>query len=180
MTKKRGFDKDNLERHNNKNFGLYLHLHGSPLFYQENGCIKKSSLGDVYKNLQRPDTEHNHIVLTHKLYKQEVIDDSRLLKTYWDKIGFCLGESNELILLGYSGNDDHLNNILREYLLAYDNINCVNIIEWHNSEETENSRINFWEKKICKNIEYISLSNITDFTQWENPKSSSGYYKILK
>jgi len=37
----RGFDEKALERRYGKDFGYYLHLHGSPLFYEHRGNVRK-------------------------------------------------------------------------------------------------------------------------------------------
>lgn len=93
-----------------KNFGWYLHLHGSPLFRSDNGRIHKENI-----NSKLPDTylqengEHAHIVLTHSIYKTDVISGSSLLEVYFNFFINALSESQKIVCIGYSGLDEHIN-----------------------------------------------------------------------
>jgi hypothetical protein len=85
-----GFNKQHLERKKKKTFGYYLHLHGSPLFVDDNGITVK-------QGQQIPwDVPTKHLVLTYVKHKSSVIDNSEVLKVYWQYFGKGLRESKRL------------------------------------------------------------------------------------
>ncbi|PFU24677.1 hypothetical protein COK69_26645, partial [Bacillus cereus] len=63
--------------------------------------------------------------LTHVKHKETVISASPLLSAYWDHLEKALIESTEVVLLGYSGFDKHLNALLRARAPA-----VVKVVEW--------------------------------------------------
>ncbi|MCK4705823.1 MAG: hypothetical protein KAT90_10100, partial [Gammaproteobacteria bacterium] len=66
-----GFSADNLERRYGRDFGYYLHLHGSPLFMSDNnGGIIKLPRDEL---TLEDEMIGRHIVLTHVKHKPEVI-----------------------------------------------------------------------------------------------------------
>jgi hypothetical protein len=105
-----GFAQENLERRYGRSFGYYLHLHGSPLFVDRREATVKLGQGEPPR---QEDAVGSHIVLTHVRHKASVIAASRLLSTYWQYFAQAIQESEEIILLGYSGFDEHLNLLLR-------------------------------------------------------------------
>ena len=155
-----GFSSDNLERKRGRNFGYYLHLHGSPLFKDlEDKKTVKLSRGQLDVELNIPS---NHIVLTHVKHKPTVITGSYVLSSYWEYLSFSLSEVNEIVLFGYSGCDTHLNEMLRPYLQA----KCLSIIEWEGAGN-EDERKRFWKETLKKAPDrLIRLDNITNFREW--------------
>ncbi len=148
-----GFKPDNLERQFGNDFGWYMHLHGSPLFYDHNSSINKFAQGDTRTgDLTYP----RHVVLTHIDHKQSVILNSELLKTYWYYLVRALSESKRLILFGYSGQDKHLNltlsgwfRFLIENLSETDLQDKLTIVEWDNGEErAAAAREVFWRQRL--------------------------------
>ena len=154
----KGFDSEALERMYKKNFGYYLHLHGSPLFVNKNGKVKKLSRDDL---TIEGNEVGEHLVLTHVKHKPSVIAASDVLSTYWNYLHFTLREAQEIILFGYAGLDDHLNKVIRPYL----NTKALTVVEWSGAGGKE-EREKFWLDKLGKTRSIKHLDNITDFTQW--------------
>lgn len=156
----KGFSEEALERRYGNDFGYYMHLHGSPLFYDDNGVTRK--LSRYYLNTNHQDFGR-HIVLTHVKHKASVINSSDLLAAYWRHLSFCLAESKEIILIGYSGLDTHLNRLIK----IYTNDKSVKIVEW-SGVDTREKRELFWRKQISNNFSLIHLDSILEFNQWHN------------
>jgi hypothetical protein len=153
-----GFSESSLERRYGNDFGYYMHLHGSPLFYDENGVVRK--LSSYYSNVNQQDFGR-HIVLTHVKHKPSIIDNSVVLTTYWEYLSFCLSESEEIILVGYSGEDHHLNKVLR----IYSNIKPIRIIEWEGAGDY-GDRLRFWRQSLGSNTRLFHLESILSFSNW--------------
>ena len=85
-----GFSSDTLERQFGNSFGYYLHLHGSPLFYENNGYFGKHSRSFLEGSNSFPS---KHIVLTHVRRKIAVISASPTLSTYWSFLPFVTAEA---------------------------------------------------------------------------------------
>lgn len=158
MTVNQGFDEDNLERLYGRDFGYYLHLHGSPLFINKDGRIKKLSRDQLDIDTDRIG---RHIVLTHVKHKPKVIAASEALSAYWNYLRFSISEVAEVILIGYSGLDVHLNSLLRPYLK---NIR-VRVIEWEGAGEQRDRR-KYWKNELGKPVDLIRLRDITEFRDW--------------
>ncbi|WP_374924107.1 hypothetical protein [Shewanella mangrovisoli] len=154
----RGFSESALERRYGNDFGYYMHLHGSPLFYDDDGVTRK--LSRYYLNVNQQDFGR-HIVLTHVKHKVSVINGSDLLAAYWRHLSFCLAESEEIILIGYSGLDTHLNRLVKPYA----NGKSVKVVEW-SGVDTREKRERFWRNQISSNVFLIHLDSILDFNQW--------------
>lgn len=154
-----GFSEENLTRRFGNNFGYYLHLHGSPLFYDRNGVTYKMTrdqLGMLSTRIS------NHIVLDHVKHKRSVIGSSYVLSTYWDYLLRCCHEAQEIIVFGYSGCDFHLN----EALAAYAQSTSIRVVEWSGAGTTQN-REEFWRKVLKTNeFDLDRLENILTFTNW--------------
>lgn len=155
---KQGFSADALERRYKRDFGYYMHLHGSPLFINGSGTTKKLSIDDLSIDDERIG---RHIVLTHVKHKASVIGASPVLSVYWDCLGFSLSEAEEVILFGYSGLDIHLNKIIKPYLKA----KKVRVVEWSEAG-SKTDREKYWEAELGKKPELVQLENITEFVQW--------------
>lgn len=153
-----GFNSANLERKWGNNFGYYLHLHGSPLFKNRDGVIKNPSRFEL--NQQQPEPSA-HIVLTHIRHKPTVISSSEILSAYWQHLYFSIAESTEVILFGYSGLDNHLNELLSVFAQRIQ----FKIVEWEGSGNYQN-RHDFWRAALKQNINLVHAENILDFQQW--------------
>lgn len=156
---KSGFNSEFLKRKYGKDFGYYLHLHGSPLFKDRDGAIKKLSRLEL--NLRQPEPS-SHIVLTHIRHKPDVISTSEILRSYWNHLDFSLSESSEVILFGYSGLDQHLNN----KLLNISQTRQIKVIEWTGSGNYSEREL-FWSNTLGQRVKLIHLENILNFEQWQ-------------
>jgi hypothetical protein len=155
-----GFGANTLERRYGNNFGYYLHLHGSPLFYDDRRGITRKMTRD---RLTMNSAEiSNHIVLTHVAHKRSVIDASDVLATYWDYLHDCCHEVEEIIVFGYSGGDTHLN----EVLAAYARNAAIRVVEWRGAG-TRRERERFWQQILrTEHFDLVSEANVLDFTDW--------------
>ncbi|MBY6044564.1 hypothetical protein [Phaeobacter italicus] len=107
------FSEQNLVRFRPASQGYYLHLHGSPLYYTDDqGNIRKTNLAGVNDLIGHSST---HLVLTHVAHKAAVIASSPLLRAYWLALEEAMAESDGIVLLGYGGEDLHLNNLISRY-----------------------------------------------------------------
>lgn len=154
-----GFDSSNLVRLYGRSFGYYMHLHGCPLFQDENGVTYKRSIsqissGNIFGS--------KHIVLTHIPHKPSVITASEILSTYWSYLIFSLSEVDEIILFGYSGCDTHLNKILKVHAITKNK----KIIEWDGDGQTTQQRQQFWDNELGSNVNLQRMPDITQFTSW--------------
>lgn len=153
-----GFDPDHLERKFGKAFGYYLHLHGSPLFVDREGTAFKLPQGETADD---DGTLSSHIVLTHFKHKPTVINTSALLTTYWHTLIEAMNESDEILLVGYSGADEHLNDVLR----GFEKIK-IRVVEW-SGEGGATDRVNYWRKKLLStNVSLVQCNSLLDFRNW--------------
>ncbi len=155
--------------------GQYLHLHGSPLFLTEEDGetsqkIRRSELSESNN------TAHRHIVLANRKDKTSIIRRSDILSDYWDeRLPACISEASEIILFGYSGEDDHLNDLIKE---ARGDTPIV-VIEWENALHRlrdndaviDNDQVmspqDYWDMCLGQSVKLIQLENILTFTEWE-------------
>lgn len=104
-----GFSQDHFQRLGMNDFGFYLHLHGSPLFTGSPGRkIQRNQL-----NSHAP-ANAQHIILSDGQLKPLLIGRSDVLSMYWEMLKTALVDANEVILFGYGGGDEHLNELLRD------------------------------------------------------------------
>lgn len=163
-----GFSSDALERKYNNTFGYYLHLHGSPLFFDRDGLARKRDRHQL--NPFSPEGS-DHIVLTHVRHKRSVIGASMVLSTYWNYLNFCLNESEEIIVFGYSGGDSHLNDVIA----AHAQSKRIVIVEWSGLDQTVEQRKWYWSQRFkTNNFRLWYMPNILDFNAWEN-----AYYPLI-
>lgn len=149
-----GFSSEALERRYGNNYGYYLHLHGSPLFFDHHGLARKRERHEL--NPFSPEGS-DHIVLTHVRHKRSVIGASTVLSAYWNYLNFCLNESEEIIVFGYSGDDLHLNDVIA----AYAQSRRVVVVEWNGAGATEQQRRWFWTQRLkTTNFQHWYLPNI--------------------
>lgn len=148
------FSELNLRRYRPLHQSYYLHLHGSPLF------IKNMKCRGADRNFLSPEENH-HIVLTHIKHKPYFIETSRVLSEYWRRLDEALSESNNIFIIGYSGEDIHLNS-----KLAAKKDKKIVIVEWTGAGD-QITRFKFWNNKL-ERTDYIiyRLDNIFDFTDW--------------
>ena len=152
-----GFAVENLERRPWSTYGYYMHLHGSPLFVDQDGNISKLRQGELGSD---DDVVGSHIVLTHVKHKPTVIAASPLLQAYWEYLEKALIESSEVLLFGYSGLDAHLNELLERR-----SPEVIRVIEWDGAGSEEERRA-FWEKQFGRHVTLIRMSNILEFVDW--------------
>lgn len=158
-----GFSAEALERQNNNDFGYYLHLHGSPLFYNDGESVKKLKRDNLTLDI---DEASEHIVLTHVKHKPSVIAGSKVLSIYWAYLETALLEVDELIVFGYSGLDIHLNRLLKIYL--NNNQKTVKVIEWIGSGSNSgfDARQAYWNRTLGSSVILKQFDNITEFIEW--------------
>jgi len=152
-----GFEDNNLRRLGSRNFGYYLHLHGTPLYIEHQGTI--------YKQSQATATEipTRHLVLAHVRHKQTIIDSSDILTSYWNFLDLGLQESSRIFIFGYSGYDTHLNRRIEAQAKG----KAIHVIEWSGAGK-ESIRKYFWQDKLkCENITLVQKENILEFTEWD-------------
>ncbi|MFM9380225.1 SIR2 family protein [Pseudomonas sp. UV AK001] len=155
-----GFSSEALVRLYNNNFGYYLHLHGSPLFFDHHGVARKRDRHEL--NSFSPEGS-DHIVLTHVRHKRSAIGASMVLSTYWNYLNISLGESQEIIVFGYSGDDNHLNDVIA----AHAQSKHIVVVEWAGIGQTQGQRLDYWSSKLkTRNFHHFYLSNILDFQDW--------------
>ncbi|MDO6670554.1 SIR2 family protein [Cobetia amphilecti] len=156
----RGFQEDNLVRKHSNNFGYYMHLHGSPLFFESGDKIYKERLPSLSLNMKN---HGNHLVLTHVNHKRSVIQNSRLLSAYWYYLQLALHEASEIILFGYSGQDLHLNTMIKPHLA--NNTKIVKVIEWDDQSD-HRERNTYWNDALGGTVTLIRLENILSYSDW--------------
>lgn len=156
---KSGFSSRNLDRRNTNRFGWYLHLHGSPLYYDaENGQVKKLTCAEFSRDAEVSST---HIVLTHVRHKPSIISSSEILTEYWKRLKKAFEESDHIILFGYSGCDTHLNSLIRQ-----ESINKkILVVEWSGAGSYD-ARSEFWRNSLHADAELAPLDNILEFKEW--------------
>ncbi|WP_229699118.1 DUF4917 family protein, partial [Pseudomonas syringae] len=154
-----GFSEDNLERRWSNTFGYYMHLHGSPLFFDHLESVYKLSRGSLHLGMEE---FGRHIVLTHVQHKTSVINSSSILSSYWKYLSRAITEVENIVLFGYSGLDNHLNDLLRS--TAADK--HIKIVEWDGDGVPVDQRAWFWSLKLGKQVQIVRLPNITEFNDW--------------
>ena len=156
-----GFREENLIREQGRQFGYYLHLHGTPLFLD--GVMGEEVITPL-DTIARPIKQKQivafpaptkHLVLANVPHKPTIIASSVVLRTYWRYLQLAIKESKKIFIVGYSGLDKHLNEIISDYSEDKD----VVIVEW-NGTGCQDERINFWKREIKDGIELIQLENM--------------------
>lgn len=150
-----GFNPDFMDRLRTRRQAWYMHLHGSPLYIGN-----KKLMGGARASLSP--SSNSHIVLTHVRHKPLIINSSIILSEYWQRLGRALSESTRSILVGYSGYDEHLNQLIQSSLQEKN----IHIVEREN-QETQESRERFWRAKFTKcDVRVRRVENILDFAAW--------------
>ncbi|QUM75523.1 SIR2 family protein [Moritella sp. 24] len=155
FTRGLGFSSHNLDRHRPRTQAWYMHLHGSPL-YQGN----RKLLCEERNNVQGH--EKSHIVLTHVKHKPMIIDSSPILSEYWRRLPTALNEVSCVVLIGYSGEDVHLN----RKILEHSREKNIHIIEYLGSGTRAERRV-YWARKLPNmNITLHQPESILEFVDW--------------
>lgn len=157
-TSRRGFCEENFERYSaSKSF--YLHLHGSPLFVE-------NSEGKIVK---RQRSEANtlpesrcHVVLAHGELKPNVIAESPVLSLYWKMLNEAIREAGEIVVFGYGGGDNHLNDKLKRRAGDI----YVHVVEYEAPDETTSEREQYWKGLLGGSVRVSRLPNILMFRDW--------------
>lgn len=148
------FSEGNLFRYRPSQQSYYLHLHGSPLYIENKKCTGAARvfLGPA---------QSNHIVLTHVQHKPYYIESSPILSTYWRYLETAITEASHIFLVGYSGDDLHLN-----YLLRGRQDKKVVIVEWGGAGELQ-ARFEHWSSRLGhSNYVLYPEQNILNFDDW--------------
>lgn len=150
-----GFCDSHLDRYDVRRHGWYMHVHGSPLF------IDNNKVTGVDRHV-REGSEKCHIVLSHGKYKPLIISSSEILSSYWRRLGRAIAEVDKVILFGYSGLDDHLNSELS----LFNKDSGLLIVEWSGSGSLS-ERNEFWKQRLrYPNYKIVHLDNILNFNNW--------------
>jgi hypothetical protein len=150
----------------------YLHLHGSPLFWEAEGHIEKLSVAD-YTTIEEDINHHlkfrsapdfdPHIILSDGALKPLLIARSKVLSAYWKELENILLNDNpeEIILFGYGGGDDHLNRLIGEPKCP---VRVVERRKGHNIPDQEK----VWKKRLNGATDvFVDLrKNILTFDEW--------------
>ena len=160
-----GFHSSNTVRMFSNDFGYYLHLHGSPLFIDNGAGLPKKLPFDEITTHRYTGNESDHLVLTHVNYKQRVINRSSILSVYWSLLNLALNESDKIFIIGYSGQDKHLNKVIST--LGYQK--KVIVVEWlGDNPSSHRERESAWKEFLgLKYLQLIRLDNILQFSDWE-------------
>ncbi len=156
----------------NKEAGWFMHLHGTPLYRGiDSGVVQKRSIQEIEAGtdtIESNDTldafVRHHLVLTFSYFKKGVIDQSNVLKRYWDEFENRVKNSTAIYCLGYSGHDPHVNELIRNSL--NENDKQVAVLEWDFGQPdwySQEYRRLFWQSKFnYKNIVLHSVTNINE------------------
>lgn len=155
------FSPGNMHRKTKSRTSYYLHLHGSPLYYDDNnGETHKAATAEV--ELIAGDRS-GHIVLTNVKYKTAVIMASPLLLHYWKMFEQALDEARRITLFGYSGFDEHLNRKIS--ISVSEKPKPIRVIEYA-GPESDAERESFWRVKVGE-VQLLRHKNILRFTEWD-------------
>ena len=156
-----GFNLENLFPHNSEKFGAYIHLHGSPLFYNDSdGNIKKHNPRVLKFDAT---DEQDHIVLGPTKMKPYLISRSTLLNDYWKVFDSIIRKSQKILIYGYSGGDEHINKLISERFTSDEAKPEITVVEW---DQSGNNEV-FWKQKFNidskTTLNHVPLSNILDY-----------------
>ena len=161
------FINSNLNRGSPNTQAYYLHLHGSPLFYTDDKAVIRKR--GQFKLAEYTGLSTGHIVLSHSKYKSALIASSVLLSSYWERLKEIMSETRSIILFGYGGADDHLNQMIAsKYGNSQDQ---VIIVQRRDPEKEDNldqrDAEDSWHDLLpgCK-IHVLRETNILTFKNW--------------
>jgi hypothetical protein len=87
---------------------------------------------------------------------------SPVLKTYWRQLGFALQESERVIVVGYAGLDEHLNDQIRAHAAG----KRILVVEWSGAGKLD-KRTEFWKGALSKDVIVKPMENILEFSEWQ-------------
>lgn len=155
------FNRTNLFRKNNHG-AWYLHLHGCPLFVDKGqSTIRKISPGSLVGKPGSPKRVGRHIVLTHFKHKPKIIDASEILGVYWEFLEMAIGESEEVLMFGYSGADAHLNRLISQVRGE----KSIRVVEWLGAGN-RTLRQAFWKEQLGGAVDLTLLEDVLTFRDW--------------
>ncbi len=162
------FSTDNLSRFRPSQQSYYLHLHGSPLYYSSvHGTLHKSGLKALPELHGYSST---HLVLTDVKYKRSVIGASEILRTYWEVLERAMSESQGVILVGYGGDDTHLNELIRKHFTDKQIEVVERAHDKYSIEPTRSQRFDFWRLRLGKAPSIFWHENILNHQNWNYVK----------
>jgi|GEM_PF-568196 len=165
------FDPSNLDRKSPLSQSYYLHLHGSPLYFNSvTGSLHKASMSGVH---QLQGYSSSHVVLTHVQHKTSVIAASPILREYWKRLEVAMEEAEALVLVGYSGDDVHLNLLISKYFRSKQ-VEVVERVHPHYlTEGGKSARLTSWKTKLSVgSVVAFWCDNILEHTNWSWKKSA--------
>jgi len=168
FTDKDGFSSVNFSHITDTSLGYFLHLHGTPVFAEGNFDIGGETISRPTK-LRREEMRANkssgkHIVLNHGKMKPAIIASSPILSLYWERFQEAVLKSQRIVLFGYSGDDHHLNEVIRSLGQGA----SKTVIEWKNPAQNQRDRRNLWARKLGGEAKVLRLDDVTSFTSWDS------------
>lgn len=172
--RKTGFDETHFDRKGEEDFGYYLHLHGSPLIVDQKGAPTKLKRSELEDHIP---TSARHIILSDGALKPFLIERSEVLRLYWRMLSKAIDEVSEIIIFGYGGFDDHLNQLIMDKAEKKNKY----VIEWSGAkhysdgddvlEGREISADSYWENRLGPNTFIKRSDDILEFRSWDDPGS---------
>ena len=165
----RGFESQNLEPINGgRKHGWYLHLHGSPLFYDDPKTKLPKKFSRIDSKFAADTVLRRHIVLSAFDQKLGIISQSNLLSAYWSFFERALAMSDAIILCGYSGSDGHINEAIKKSVndaTKLRNNKKIIVVEWNGGITKMDWKTNL-NTSNC-HFEHFLMDNILEF-DWSN------------
>ncbi|WP_439634939.1 hypothetical protein [Oceanicaulis sp.] len=160
-----GYRHQNLKALGNNNFGLYLHLHGSPLVFERGEGIYKHAKADLHYETG-DEAVGRHLVLTNVQHKTLVIEQSSLLASYWRWFAWTLRQPDitGLIFFGLSAQDEHLIRTIQNHLPPN---KPIRVIEWSGEAGDREAH---WREKFSKfeRVDVEPHDDILTFGGWQD------------
>ena len=161
-------------------------LHGNIRFYNNNFTPKEIvGVKNRINNLGSTSDESNNInnysfntfITTGR--NKELIFDENPYSIYYQKMAIDISKSEEIIIIGYSFNDSHVNRLLKNYF-AIGRFRRIIIVDYYNGQFNSNN-LNFLENVTIKNIKELFEANINkDTYEFENLKKNGYGYLFNK
>ncbi len=153
------FSDSNMSRFKPLSQSFYLHLHGSPMYISDaKGDVLKIGVGAVGEFAGSSST---HLVLTRFDYKTSVISSSEVLAAYWERLAEALSEVSKVTLCGYSGLDQHLNDVIN-----LSDVSDVQVVEYGVGRSQAAQEASWKGLFPAKTVNVELLDNILDFSSW--------------
>lgn len=161
----------------NMAYGWFLHLHGSPLYFNDTqGTVCKRNVNwkldtdDKWKQHQNwiDSTSESHLVLTHPYFKDTIIQRSKVLRKYWREFDNSLKGNDRVIIIGYGGQDPHINRTIHNNLEKHPN-KKAEIIEWDANRSYDSTlRKLYWQAMFeVKHPEQIIINLMPNILEYD-------------